>query len=75
MLSPVSATLNRFPPISFPYVMFLGGSALTLMTAALKKKIPQVEHHRSQPIPALQHLTQVRERDYGTTRLTFLRYA
>ena len=34
-----------------------------------------VEHHRSQPIPPLQHLTQVRERDYGSTRLTFLRYA
>jgi 16S rRNA (guanine(966)-N(2))-methyltransferase RsmD len=34
-----------------------------------------VEHHRSQPVPALQRLTQVRERDYGATRLTFLRYA
>ncbi len=34
-----------------------------------------VEHHRSQPMPPLQRLTQVRERDYGTTRLTFLRYA
>ena len=34
-----------------------------------------VEHHRSQPTPPLQRLTQVRERDYGTTRLTFLRYA
>jgi 16S rRNA (guanine966-N2)-methyltransferase len=33
-----------------------------------------VEHHRSQPLPPLEHLTQVRERDYGTTRLTFLRY-
>jgi 16S rRNA (guanine(966)-N(2))-methyltransferase RsmD len=33
-----------------------------------------VEHHRSQPIPPLQQLTQVRQRDYGTTRLTFLRY-
>jgi 16S rRNA (guanine(966)-N(2))-methyltransferase RsmD len=33
-----------------------------------------VEHHRSQPMPPLQRLTQVRERDYGTTRLTFLRY-
>ena len=34
-----------------------------------------VEHHRSQTMPPLQRLTQVRERDYGTTRLTFLRYA
>ena len=33
-----------------------------------------VEHHRSQPMPPLQRLTQVRERDYGTTRLTFFRY-
>ena len=33
-----------------------------------------VEHHRSQPMPPLNRLTQVRERDYGTTRLTFLRY-
>jgi 16S rRNA G966 N2-methylase RsmD len=33
-----------------------------------------VEHHRSQPIPTLQRLTHVRQRDYGSTRLTFLRY-
>ena len=33
-----------------------------------------VEHHRSQPVPLLQRLTHVRDRDYGTTRLTFLRY-
>jgi 16S rRNA (guanine(966)-N(2))-methyltransferase RsmD len=33
-----------------------------------------VEHHRTQPIPPLQRLTYVRERDYGSTRLTFLRY-
>jgi 16S rRNA (guanine966-N2)-methyltransferase len=33
-----------------------------------------VEHHRSQALPLLRHLTQVRERDYGTTRLTFFRY-
>ena len=32
-----------------------------------------VEHHRSQPLPALQRLSLVRERDYGTTRLTFFR--
>ena len=34
-----------------------------------------VEHHRRQLLPALRRLAQVRERDYGTTRLTFLRYA
>jgi 16S rRNA (guanine(966)-N(2))-methyltransferase RsmD len=33
-----------------------------------------VEHHRKQPLPALQRLTEVRQRDYGATRLTFLRY-
>jgi 16S rRNA (guanine(966)-N(2))-methyltransferase RsmD len=33
-----------------------------------------VEHHRSQPVPPLQRLAHVRDRDYGTTRLTFLRY-
>ena len=33
-----------------------------------------VEHHRSQPLPPLQRLTQVRDRDYGSTRLTFFRY-
>ena len=32
-----------------------------------------VEHHRSQPLPALERLAYVRDRDYGTTRLTFLR--
>jgi len=33
-----------------------------------------VEHHRNQPLPTLQRLSFVRDRDYGTTRLTFLRY-
>jgi len=33
-----------------------------------------VEHHRHQPLPSLQRLSFVRDRDYGTTRLTFLRY-
>ena len=33
-----------------------------------------VEHHRSQSLPPMEHLTPMRERDYGTTRLTFLRY-
>ena len=32
-----------------------------------------VEHHRAQPLPVLARLTEVRTRDYGTTRLTFLR--
>ncbi len=32
-----------------------------------------VEHHRAQPLPTLTRLTEVRARDYGTTRLTFLR--
>src|SRR5438105_7020059 len=32
------------------------------------------EHYRGQPLPPLQRLRQVRERDYGTTRLTFFRY-
>jgi 16S rRNA G966 N2-methylase RsmD len=33
-----------------------------------------VEHHRGQPLPALQRLLFVRDRDYGATRLTFFRY-
>jgi 16S rRNA (guanine966-N2)-methyltransferase len=33
-----------------------------------------VEHHRTQPLPALRRLAYVRDRDYGTTRLTFFRY-
>ena len=33
-----------------------------------------VEHHRTQPLPATQRLALVRNRDYGTTRLTFYRY-
>ncbi len=33
-----------------------------------------VEHHRQQALPVLHRLTQVRDRDYGATRLTFLRY-
>ena len=33
-----------------------------------------VEHHRTQPLPSLQRMAHVRDRDYGTTRLTFLRY-
>lgn len=33
-----------------------------------------VEHHRGQPLPPLVQLSVVRERDYGDTRLTFLRF-
>lgn len=33
-----------------------------------------VEHHRSQPVPPMRRLTHIRERDYGTTRLSFFRY-
>ena len=33
-----------------------------------------VEHYRSQPLPPMERLKEVRERDYGTTRLTFLRH-
>jgi 16S rRNA (guanine966-N2)-methyltransferase len=32
-----------------------------------------VEHHRRDPLPPLRRLETVRSRDYGTTRLTFLR--
>jgi 16S rRNA (guanine966-N2)-methyltransferase len=34
-----------------------------------------VEHHREQSLPSLQRLVHVRDRDYGTTRLTFFRYS
>ena len=43
--------------------------ALPLHTEALVV----VEHHRAQPLPTLARLSEVRARDYGTTRLTFLR--
>jgi 16S rRNA (guanine(966)-N(2))-methyltransferase RsmD len=33
-----------------------------------------VEHHRNQPLPQLDQLSVLRERDYGDTRLTFLRF-
>jgi 16S rRNA (guanine(966)-N(2))-methyltransferase RsmD len=33
-----------------------------------------VEHHRGQNLPALSQLSVVRERDYGSTRLSFLRF-
>ena len=34
-----------------------------------------VEHHRAQGLPEFAHFTPLRQRDYGATRLTFLRYA
>ena len=34
-----------------------------------------VEHHRAQALPPLTHLRLLRDRDYGATRLTFLRFA
>jgi 16S rRNA (guanine(966)-N(2))-methyltransferase RsmD len=47
----------------------------TLDASALRAQALVVaEHHRNQPLPPLQHLTEVRQRDYGTTRLSFLRY-
>lgn len=53
----------------------LRDALLALDHAALREQaLVVVEHHRGQPLPALQRLTQVRDRDYGTTRLTFLRY-
>ena len=57
------------------------GATLTAVLQALDRAplrdqaLLVVEHHRSQPMPPLNRLTQVRERDYGSTRLTFLRYA
>jgi 16S rRNA (guanine966-N2)-methyltransferase len=33
-----------------------------------------VEHHRRQTLPPVEHLAYIRDRDYGTTRLTFFRY-
>jgi 16S rRNA (guanine966-N2)-methyltransferase len=33
-----------------------------------------VEHHRGQPLPPLNQLATVRARNYGATRLTFLRF-
>jgi 16S rRNA (guanine966-N2)-methyltransferase len=54
----------------------LAASLQVLDRSALKDQaLVVVEHHRRQPLPALTRLTPVRDRDYGTTRLTFLRYA
>lgn len=56
------------------------GGALTSALQALDRAplrdqaLVVAEHHRSQPLPLLQRLTHVRDRDYGTTRLSFFRY-
>jgi 16S rRNA (guanine966-N2)-methyltransferase len=53
----------------------LSAALEALERAPLRKQaLVVVEHHRAQPVPPLPRLTQVRERDYGTTRLTFFRY-
>lgn len=47
----------------------------TLDQASLRPQaMVVVEHHRGQPLPPLSQLAVVRERDYGDTRLTFLRF-
>jgi 16S rRNA (guanine966-N2)-methyltransferase len=47
----------------------------TLDTATLRPQaMVVVEHHRSQPLPAMKKLAFLRDRDYGGTRLTFLRF-
>jgi 16S rRNA (guanine(966)-N(2))-methyltransferase RsmD len=53
----------------------LASALQTLDRAPLRAQaLLVVEHHRSQPLPPLNRLVQVRDRDYGTTRLTFFRY-
>lgn len=51
-------------------------TALTVLdqSALREQALVVVEHHRRQALPALQRLTHVRDRDYGATQLTFLRY-
>ena len=56
------------------------GAALTATLEALDRAplrdqaLMVVEHYRTQKVPSLERLKEVRERDYGSTRLTFLRY-
>jgi 16S rRNA (guanine966-N2)-methyltransferase len=53
----------------------LGSTLRTLDGLPLRDQaLVVVEHHRAQPLPPMQRLTEVRSRDYGTTRLTFYRY-
>ena len=52
----------------------LDRALLLLDEVALRREaLLLVEHHRADPLPPLQRLETVRTRDYGTTRLTFLR--
>jgi len=54
----------------------LTGTLHALDQASLRDQaLVVVEHYRRQALPSLQHLAPVRERDYGSTRLTFFRYA
>lgn len=60
-----------------PYqdVAALGQALETLDRSPLRPQaMVVVEHHKSQELPGLKKLTFVRERDYGATRLTFLRF-
>jgi 16S rRNA (guanine966-N2)-methyltransferase len=71
------ADLERFnlllldPPYRDPVV----GRSLSLLDQAplRPQALVVVEHHRDHALPALQRLALIRSRDYGTTRLTFLR--
>ncbi|HYM50119.1 MAG TPA: 16S rRNA (guanine(966)-N(2))-methyltransferase RsmD [Candidatus Limnocylindrales bacterium] len=58
-----------------PYHDAVLDRVLTALDAAplRSQALVLVEHHRSDPLPPLQRLTSVRSRDYGTTRLSFLR--
>lgn len=53
----------------------LAQSLQTLDASTLRvEALVVVEHHRAQPLPELDRLKHVRARDYGMSRLTFLRY-
>jgi len=60
---------------------YRNGAAMTAALRALdaaplrEHALVVVEHHRHQPLPSLTRLTPVRERDYGSTRLSFLRFS
>ena len=58
-----------------PYHDAVLDRALTLLdeSSLRPQAMVLVEHHRADPLPPLQRLAPVRTRDYGTTRLTFLR--
>ena len=52
----------------------VNGTLEALDQASLRHEaLVVLEHHRSQPLPSLHRLAQVRHRDYGATRLTFFR--